>query len=280
MEPAERWLPRLEVFLPEFLASQPALAPYTHEAAVALHGSTTTGVDDRWSDLDVWLLLPEAALSFVDECAGTRFFDFEIDKKPGHCNAESVTDFQRRLADCDLCLIAELRNAFPLADPLGILSPLLEESRRPMREEVALAWFRYHYVEMMSERKGGQNPSNRGQPLPLLLFSSKALAHALRAALVLDGEPYPYDKWLDEAARRSAIGSEVTKLAETLLEQLGARALEHPGPDVEHPIRNTLGAIRDLLRERGVGCGVDVDWLNTWWLHLHEARNGVRHLRW
>ncbi len=53
MEPAERWLPRLEVFLPEFLASQPALAPYTHEAAVALHGSTTTGVDDPWSDLDV-----------------------------------------------------------------------------------------------------------------------------------------------------------------------------------------------------------------------------------
>ena len=37
--------------------------------------------------------------------------------------------------------------------------------------------------------------------LAFLLSLPKAMAHALQTAMVIDGEPYPYDKWLCFAAR-------------------------------------------------------------------------------
>jgi hypothetical protein len=275
-----RWEPRLLEFLPDFLAAHPELAPEAGNAAALLHGSTTFGVDDAGSDLDVWLLLDPDALSRIDERAGTRFFEFNLEGKLGHCNTESRREMAERLSRCDMPWIAELRRARVLADPGKRAAALIERAASSMRDEVSAAWFQFHFVEMMGERKGGQNPAARGEAFPLLLFGLSAVAHALRAALVLDGEPYPYDKWLLARARETPTGAEIARLAATLLGELGTGALRDGPRGEEHPIRVALNDIRHTLRDAAEHAGIQGPWLREWWLHIHASREGIRSVEW
>lgn len=276
----ERWAPRLREFLPGFLADHPELAPEASDAAVLLHGSTTFGVDDAGSDLDVWLLVDDAALARLDARAGTRFFEFELEGKLGHCNTESRGEMAERLRRCDMPWIAELRRARALLDPGKRAAALIERAASPMRQAVSAAWFQYHFVEMMGERKGSQNPAARGEPFPVLLFGLSAIAHALRAALVLDGEPYPYDKWLLARARETATGAEIARRAAGLLGELDGGALRGGPRGEEHPIRLALNDIRTTLRDAAERTRIEGPWLREWWLHIHASREGIRTVEW
>jgi hypothetical protein len=160
-------------------------------AALLLHGSTTRGIDDPYSDLDVWMLVPDPALQAIDAGSETRFFQFELDGKPGHVTVELRDEFDRRLRHCDLPLIAELRLGVVLADgsPDGWGEAIVREACQPMRETVKRAWVRYHYVEMRGEHRAGDNPMERGDPMAVLLATAQTLTHALCAAMTLDGEP-------------------------------------------------------------------------------------------
>ena len=59
----DRWVPALAEFLPSFVENSPALRAVAPESSCLLHGSTTHGVDDAVSDLDVWLLVPPELLA-------------------------------------------------------------------------------------------------------------------------------------------------------------------------------------------------------------------------
>ncbi len=277
---AAHWQERLGAFLPGFLAAHPVLAELHGAAAVAMHGSTTLGVDDAHSDLDVWLLLGEPALRALDARSPTRFFGFELDGKPGHCNAESLPGFTRRAAACDMPLLTELRSARILRDPDGAAGDLLETARRPMPSAVREAWFRFHYVQMRQAHRAADGPANRGDPIPLLQFAADTVGHALRAALVLDGEPYPYDKWLAAAARRTPTGTAIEERVRALLDLFAQDALRQPGPEREHPIRPVFLDIRKQLIDSARKRGIDGPWLDEWWLSLDAARAGIARVRW
>jgi hypothetical protein len=244
-----------------------------------MHGSTTFGVDDEWSDLDFWLLLDHGDLAALDMRTPVRFFEFEIDGKLGHVNPEARAEFEGRIRRCDMPLIAELRHARPIADPLGRAEALIERARRPMRPEVQEAWFRYHFVEMCGERKAGQNPSNRGDALALLQSTARALAHAQRAALVLDAEPYPYIKWLAWAAERTPTGARVLERANAVVDRMARGAL-YARPEADNPVRAELSAIKRLLAAAGRERGLDGPWLDEWWLYIPLARGGVANVEW
>ena len=280
MTSTDRWHSRLREFLPGFALAHPVLGQVGGDAAAVLHGSTTFGVDDAHSDLDVWLLLSDAALVELDARSATRFFEFELDGKPGHCNAEALDGFARRISSCEMPLLAELRTARVLSDESGAVQALLDVARRPMRDDVRLAWFRYHYVEHRSEQKGTQNAIERGEPHALLQFAPRSIAHALRAALILDGEPYPYDKWLAWSARRHAAGARVEAEASRLFDRLASDALRRPGPEDGHPVRASMLEVRGALVEEARRHGIDEPWLDRWWLDLAQARRGIRELTW
>ena len=105
------WGERVASYAREFLSGNTALRDVAGEAAVLLHGSTTLGIDDPYSDLDLWLLVPDDALAALDSAAGTRFFPFKMAGKEGHITVEPREEFERRVRQCDLPLIAELRTA-------------------------------------------------------------------------------------------------------------------------------------------------------------------------
>jgi hypothetical protein len=68
-----RWVAALRPWAPSFLSDHPLLRNGAAHGVLLLHGSTTRDVDDDFSDLDLWLLVPESLLPLLTSGAGTRF---------------------------------------------------------------------------------------------------------------------------------------------------------------------------------------------------------------
>jgi hypothetical protein len=276
----ERWSRRLRDFVPGFMLGLPALAQYAGRATVLLHGSTAMGIDDPHSDLDLWLLLPQDDFDRFAGQTEERFFGFQLDGKEGHLNAESADAFRERLAGCHMDTIYQLRSALPIVDETAIADRLVAAAQGPMREEVSRAFFFYHYVEMRGEHRACDTPIERRQPVALLLALAKTITHGLQASIVLHGEPYPYDKWLLEAARETPTGAVVAEQVEGILSALGNDALHVPGPERGHPMGLRLRRIRQVLIDGAHVAGIKEPWLHQWWLHMNQAREAIEGLRW
>ncbi len=275
-----RWTERLHQFLPEFLSQHPVLSRFRQHASVVLHGSITMGIDDEHADLDLWFLLPEADLAELDAACETRFFAIELDGKPGHLSAESCADFSQRLAGCEMDLIYQLRRAEVLTDEAAVAGKLVRQARTPMRRVVSEALFFYHYVEMRSDHRACDNPMERNGPVALLLLLPKTIAHALRAAIVLDGEPYPYDKWLYRAAAETSTGRQLLPHVQAILDHLAADGLRADGPESDHPIGLELRGMRQTLIDAAHSKGIDEPWLTEWWRFMTQARDVIKDVSW
>lgn len=275
-----RWVRRLTEFLPEYLEQHPILSSFHGRASAVLHGSTTMGIDDAFSDLDLWFLLPAAAAGELDAAAGTRFFEFQLDGKQGHLNTEPVEAFSERLRRCDMDAICQLRGAEIITDGTGAAGQMIRLARRPMRKEVSEALFFYHYVEMRGEHRACDNPMERGDPVGFLLSLPKVIAHALRAAMALDEQPYPYDKWLYRAASRTPTGRLLAASVEKILDLIGAGKLRFEGPESAHPVSQELRVVRRILIEAAQAKGIREPWLTQWWLHMNQAKAAMEYVRW
>ncbi|OPZ05922.1 MAG: hypothetical protein BWZ10_02999 [candidate division BRC1 bacterium ADurb.BinA364] len=277
---ASHWRERLIEFLPDFLNSHPRLRPIASAAAMALHGSTAMGVDDDGSDLDIWLALDKEQVWALNRGAGTGFFGFDLNGKAGHLNAESWESLAARIEHCDMDLIFQLRRAVLLRDPCGAFGRLIESAWRPMRRETRDALFQYHYVEMRGEHRSCDNPLARGDAMAALLAVGKTLGHALRAAMVLDGEPYPYDKWLYRMAVQTKSGGRMAPYVDAALEALESGALHRIGSHKDNPIDRALNAIRAELIRSAQAAGLSAPWLYQWWLYIPQSREAQRTARW
>jgi hypothetical protein len=275
------WAGQVKAWMPRLLEAQPQLARVIGEGAtVLLHGSLTLdGAADEHSDVDVWVLTDQSRAAHLREQIGACFIDFEAFRH-GHFQVKVLDEFACRIAACDLPLIAELRDAVTIADPKHLATPLIAAARKPMSDDVRLAWFRYHYVEMRGEHRACDGAITRRQPIPLLLAVAPVLDHALRAAMVLDRVPYRYVKWLPWMAARTRTGAKVMTDAEDTLKLIERGALRDPTPEATHVINLALKRIRQTLIDAARSAGIDARWLAEWWLHLDEARSGIHDVTW
>ena len=276
----ELWVGRLREFLPGWFAEHEVLSRLSDGAAVVLYGSTARGLDDAWSDLDLGLLLSDSEFQALAGSCDTTFFGFGVEGKEGHIMAVPVRQWRDEVAHCHMDRIYHLQRAAIVSDVEGRAAELLDYARAPMREEVRRAMFLYHYVEMRSDHRACDNPMERREP-PALLFSlPKVLGHGLRAAMILDGEPYPYDKWLYQAAQATPSGRALTPHVDRVIELLGGDALRFDGPASDNPIDHEVHAIRNALMEAARAAGIDEPWLDTWWLSMDAARVAHEEVRW
>ncbi len=279
-ETRDIWAERAKDFVPRIMDEDPVLGKFRDRASVIFHGSTMLGVDDAGSDLDFWILLPEKDMKELDAMSATRFFEMDAEGKPGHLNAESAESFTDRVRRCDLALIRELRTASVSLDCGGVGAKLLAEAAKPMRPEVSRAFFFHHYVEMRGEHRSCDNPMNRAQPAGVLFSLPKALSHALKAAIALDGEPYAYEKWLYQAALETPTGSAVAEGAEMIIDHLAFDCLRLNLPEPQNPLSQELRKIRRILVDAAKAKGIDEPWLDKWYLHIDQARDVLKSVRW
>jgi hypothetical protein len=276
------WIERVAGFVPGFIAQHETLRDCADQCAIVLHGSTMMGIADQFSDIDLWLLLPDELHAQLCEQAGTGFFAFhDLHGKEGHLNAEPWSDYEHRLfGSCHMDTIYQLRSACVIQDQGGRARRLVDAARQPMRDEVRRVWFRYHYVEMRGEHRSCDNPIERNDPVALLLALTKTLRHAMQAATVWDLSPYPYDKWLYQAAQQGPVGADVCRYVRNVMDLIGARGLEQGGPESGNKIGLELRAIRRILVDAARADGSDQPWLDRWWEHMDAAREGIEGLPW
>jgi predicted nucleotidyltransferase len=287
IESKDYWVRSLKNYIPEFLKKHPILKNFHKNASVILHGSITLGFDDPFSDIDLWFLLPEEELVELESVSESFFFDIELNNKPGHLNAESIEDFSKRFRQLknyydqsDMDIVFQLRNAKIVIDKSGIGNELIKLACKPMRKEVSDIFFFYHYVEMRSEHRASDNPMERQDPVGVLLSLPKTIAHALRAAMVLDGEPYPYDKWLYHRASQTPTGKKLVPSIDKIIDLLAEDYLRFEGSESEHPISQELRVIRKILIETAQVKGNNSPWLDKWWLHMTQPRDSIKDIHW
>jgi hypothetical protein len=270
----------LAEFSPAFLRAHAVLGSFSETAAIVLHGSTAFGVDDAVSDLDLWLILSATELHRLDAVSSTRFFEFQSNSKPGHFTAIDAESLAQRVRQCDMPLIAELKHACPIADPRNLARPLIGWASRPMPNDVRRAFFQYHYVEFRGDDRAADHPLDRGDPVAVLQAHVAALAHALRAAMVLDGLPYPYSKWLYRDAVAAPTGAKLATNVQELIDLVGSGALRGPAGSDSHPLSVKMKQIRLVLIQCAQEAGIDEPWLRQWWLHIPASRAGILRVQW
>jgi len=287
IEKKNYWAKALRKFIPEFLEEHLILKNFQENTSVILHGSITLGFDDPFSDIDLWFLLPEKELAELESVSESLFFDIEHDAKPGHLNAESIEDFLRRFKQLknyfdqpDMDIVYQLRNAEIVLDESGVGNELIKLACQPMRKEVSELFFFYHYVEMRGEHRASDNPMERHDPVGVLLSLPKTIAHALRAAMVLDGEPYPYDKWLYYAASQTPTGKKLIPSVEKIINLIADDKLRFKGSEADHPISQELRVIRRILIEAAQAKGNNSPWLEKWWLYMTQSRSKTKNINW
>jgi len=275
-----KWLLRARAFVPGWLAAHRVLGPFADRAVVIFHGSTMRGVDDAGSDLDFWLLLSPADMRRLHRVSRTTFFDIMIDGKNGHLNAESTEAFAEKARRCDMDTIVQLRYAGIVQDRQGLASRLVRIARKPMRAAVRNAFFFHHYVEMRGEYRACPNPMRRGHSVAVLLSLTKVLGHALRAACVLDGRPYHYDKWVFHDALGCPTGRRVARHVDRVLGTLARDGLRPAVMRGANPVNRELRRIRFDLIAMAERKGIGARWLREWWYFMDAARAAPLTVRW
>ncbi len=275
----EHWAERLREFLPAFLDAHPVLGGVWRTGALLLYGSITRGIEDIWSDFDVWLVLADAAASEI-QAAGQDFVEFKAQGRAGHVSVHGRRELTDRVQACEMDLIYQLRHGAVVLESGREGSELIALARRPMRPAVRDALVLHHYVEMRSEHRACDNPMARGHDVAVLLSLTKMIAQTLRTAMVLQGEPYPYDKWLYHAAAATPVGRELTPLVDRVVDQLQPALLRHAEHDRTHPLGREVKALRNELVRLIRAHGIDGGWLTHWYLHMTEASKALRGLRW
>jgi hypothetical protein len=274
------WIQRMAEFIPAFIRSHPVLGGSFRNAVVIFHGSTMMGIDDKGSDLDFWLLLPEKDLTRAERQAGTRFFSFEDKGKKGHLNAYSFSEFRDRVKHCDMDMIYQLRRAEVILDQRDTGAGLVRLAQRPMPNAVRRALFFYHYTEMRGEHRSCDNPMLRGDPAGVFFAVAKTVTHALQAALILDGQPFPYDKWLFKAALETPTGQLIASDVRKIFSLIRRGYLELRGHDRDNPISNRLRSIRWKLVKAAQKKGFHQLWLEKWWRFMTQAEDARLKIRW
>jgi predicted nucleotidyltransferase len=287
MDRKQFWISELKTFIPEFLDEHSILKNFRDNSLVILHGSITLGFDDPFSDIDLWFLLPEEELTELEKVSESLFFDIEVKEKPGHLNAESIEDFSRRFHQLrnhydqhDMDIVFQLRNSEIIIDKTAIGNELINSACQPMKKEVSDVFFCYHYIEMRGEHRACDNPMERQYPVAILLSLTKAIAHGLRAAMVLDGEPYPYDKWLYYTASQTPTGRKMVPSVSKILDLIAKDYLRFKGSELDNPISQELRVIRKILIESAHSKGNFSPWLEKWWLYMTQALDQIKEIHW
>lgn len=273
------WVPAARRFF-ESAGRPPVLDPLLGEYGIALHGSTTHGIDDKVSDLDFWLILNESTLERFDALSSSRFIDVEIQGKLGHLNPVTIEEFESAFSPPRFEMINELQSAVALIDPPRAFARCQARARRPMNESVRRAAFFSCYVEMRACHKSADNPMDRYDAWTALSAVVKTVEYGMKCALILDGHPYPYGKWLYVEAHKTSTGQGIISSVDNILGLLGGGRHALLGPERENQISQELRVIRNHLIEKANQTGIDEPWLDRWWHFIDEARCTLETVAW
>lgn len=276
----EEWAAKLRKSVPPFIEAHPVLGKFKDRTNLLLFGSLTMGIDDEFADIDIEMLLTEKDIAELKKASDITFFDFEHEGRPGHICAELFEDYQQKAANCDMDLLFHLRRCAHITEgPLDTKS-LIAEAQKPMRDEVKHALFFNHFVLMREAHRSMDNPMERGDEIAVLINLGRVLTYSLQTILVLEGEPYPYEKWLYREAIQTPLGKSVAAEISEIRDLVNGGGLAFRGREKDNPISQAARNMRNTIIATARDKGIDEPWLDKWWLYLEPSREAAKGLHW
>jgi hypothetical protein len=205
--------------------------------AVSIVGSVGAGLDDEYSDIDVYVLLRESdSMAIYEVCKHgykTGSVDvlnpraFQLDEFPmlklrdlhGHINPivfESIETNVRSFNDVErwICL-----NSITLHDPARMAASLKSEAAvYPFqilnRKLIRHRWMVHDFLWSTKV------PLERGQKKAVSLLCANGISNLLKLCILNEGNPYPYDKWLYDVAIQTPLGELTRQYVDLLFEEI------------------------------------------------------------
>jgi hypothetical protein len=246
--------------------------------SVLLGGSTALGVLDEQSDVDLLVFCEDEKFEEIHrryEEAGLipEDSDFFVDLKlpcgkTGHYTLHRKSELLRGLAEGDMEWLWFSHVAYTFRDPLQLQSILSRYS--PLHTDFLYKLRKNTYIELRTFAKGLDNPVTRGDRLPILFFAVEVFKAALRCAIVIEGYPYPYDKWLERVARNLPVGKRVLECAEDFFQYLKDENSFKPMYQEDNSFVRMEKRMRKVLLEEFHSRNIDEPWLIEWWKYVEK----------
>jgi hypothetical protein len=235
---------------------------------VLLVGSRAAGFEDNWSDLNLWLLgdreaLPDEERQQLDSAG---WLGFPLGDTGVQVVFRDVADVQTRLNAWDDEQLWGFLNSHILYGPYERVAEIKRRFSgypRPVLER-KVRWFYGRYVHSLDSL----NVAARGMREASVLVIGHVIESVCKLCCLAEGKPYPYPKWVVEAARRTEMGRTVGPMV---------RAAVGGMAELLDPPRGTpyddLVPIRELRATREpVASGLRAQgWTNDWIDQPEEA---------
>lgn len=228
---------------------------------VLLVGSRAAGYEDNWSDLNLWLLGDRKDLPDVErqQLEASGWLMLPLGDTGAHAVFRDVDDVLTRLNAWDDEHLWVFLTSHILYGPYERVAEIKRRFAEYPRNvlERKVRWFYGRYVHSLD----ALNVAARGMTEASVLVIGHVIESVCKLCCLAEGKPFPYPKWVVEAARRTTLGRTVYPMVREAVN--GIHELVDPPRDTAYeqllPIR-ALRATREF-----VAAGLrDLGWTDEW----------------
>lgn len=272
MDDLQRLLGLAPVYADE-LRQHEVLGQYWDCLSLILKGSVARGYADGYSDLDYVFFTDKETYGriiegYVEKGLSKRRDGvfFPLGDWVGHYNGSTYEQLESYFDEDDVANIWEYTNVRVMHDPQGMYARILEKKGAGFRSRLD-SLVRGQYLRIQLELDWMRQPLRRADGAALL-YGASFWRECCRLLYLLNGRPYPCDKWLyyyldSLPAYRELIGplKAYGKSFFSLSALAGGRELE------EYPLYAQGALLANALADALRSVYGDEEWITDWYLY-------------
>lgn len=272
----EELLKEIKEYIIENILGHPLMQHEHNNISILIGGSTSLGVADHQSDVDIFVFCEDIHYEVIHHRyedagiipTGSEFFvDFKLPSgKSGHYKLHRKTELTKGLNEGNMEWLWFSHVSYIVHDSLQIKK--LFDKHVPMQSDLLYTLRKNTYIQLRTFAKALDNPVVRGERFPIHFFAVDVYKAALRCAIVVDGYPYPYDKWLVRVAGQLPVGKRVLECADDFFENLKAEDSYRPMFQEDNSFVKMEKRMRKILLEEFRSRDLDEPWLVEWWKYV------------
>ena len=276
---------QLRRFIDEKLLQRPELTESQNRLAIVLAGSRAVGYHTSTSDYDLIGLCdaPTYAqiLQNTDHDFSVAGIDISIDRKEAEQMLGREVDFAVYEADYIQAAFQEYNdvvlwiwtNAQAIMDPCHTVSEL-QASFGGYPRDVLEQKLKQHFLQDFDLSVHGLTYRPESQNIfSVLNAMTSKIGEYCKMCCLLDGKPFPYEKWLLQACADTPFGKQLVPIFERVLSTLSSLQNDLPGqwPRVREAIDAIDTEACDALESALISWGIPKVWLDHSYHELHTV---------
>lgn len=195
-------LKELSFTFAEELRQHSVLNKYWNSVSLIVKGSSARGFADEYSDVDFVLFTDtetygKMVADYVSQGLSQRTDGvfLPLGNWEGHYNLDTYEHLQQYFDDNDVMYIWEYVNVRIIHDPQGIYGKIIEDKTKAFQNRLD-SLIKEQYLNIQLQLDWMRQPLRRGDKGAALLYGAAFWQACCRLLYLLNGRPYPCDKWL------------------------------------------------------------------------------------